>query len=214
MRSTTQFLIGIDEVGRGSLAGPVVVCAATMERAAVRKHLRGIRDSKQLTPQKRDEWFALARELRAKKILRYTIASSSCAVIDEFGMTVSVKRAINRSLAGLRVEPNTARVLLDGGLRAPQSYPFQTTIIKGDEKEPIIALASIIAKVTRDRRMVRIARRFPKYGFSTHKGYGTARHLSALWRNGACVIHRHSFLKNIRRGLQSTEHVVSSKKIV
>lgn len=197
MNHTAQFLIGVDEVGRGALAGPVMVCAAAMEPREAARHLSGIRDSKKLTQRGREDWFAVARELAVNGVLYYRVASSSQAVIDVVGMTKSVRRAVNRSIFGLAISPDRACILLDGGLRAPEIFSSQTTIIKGDEKEPLIALASIIAKVTRDRLMMRWARKFPDYGFEIHKGYGTARHMSAIRQNGACAIHRRTFLKHI-----------------
>jgi len=194
-----KYLIGIDEVGRGPLAGPVTVCAFMALSRHWRAVFRGIRNSKALSPKRREEWFQTARAARRKRMVDFSVASVSAAVVDKIGIAAAVKRAITRALSRLPAKPAACRVLLDGGISAPAGFKDQKTIIRGDEKEPIIALASVVAKVRRDRRMVRLAAEFPGYGFEIHRGYGTRRHYEAIARYGLCGIHRSSFLKGFKK---------------
>lgn len=194
-----QYVIGIDEVGRGPIAGPLCVGACLVCRRDVRRlyrTVRGVRDSKRLSPAQRERWQKRIREEeRAGRLVSVT-AFVSHAVIDRLGMGAALRRGIGRCLRKLTVSPLEARVLLDGGIRAPRQYIHQETIIGGDEQEPLIALASIAAKVRRDRHMARLTRRFPEYGFEVHKGYGTRGHYEALRKHGISPVHRRSFLRN------------------
>lgn len=192
-----HYLVGIDEVGRGPLAGPLCVGACLIRKQLRRKVtqiFRGVRECKQLSFQQRIDWFArIAQAMREGAIVGVTSFVSQM-IIDRDGLTVSLSRAIARCLKKLSVPPERTEVLLDGGIYAPSAYVRQKTIIRGDAKEPLIALASIVAKVRRDRYMIRLARRFPQYGFETHKGYGTKQHYEALRKYGISPIHRVSFL--------------------
>ncbi|MDP2676395.1 MAG: ribonuclease HII [bacterium] len=198
-----RFILGIDEVGRGPLAGPITICAvATMVNSKYEarnsKLFRGIKDSKALSVKKREEWFKVLRRHSRENRLFYATSSVSHSVIDKIGIARATHLAIRRSLRKIalldsRFLIHNSRILLDGGLRAPQEYKNQQTIIGGDRRMPIIAAASIMAKVTRDRRMVRLAKVYPKYGFDIHKGYGTRAHEKALRKYGLCDIHRRSF---------------------
>ena len=197
-----QWVIGIDEVGRGPLAGPVTVAAVAMP---FMKHetwnmkqtfFAGIRDSKRLTASQRQSW--------NKKIHRKflcTVSSVSCGVIDKNGIMYAVRLAVASCLKKLSKKcfmfRDSCYVILDGSLAAPPEYKNQQTIIKGDEKVPIIAAASIIAKVHRDRYMTRLAKKFPQYGFEKHKGYGTVLHREAIQKHGISEIHRKTFCRNI-----------------
>ena len=187
--------IGIDEVGRGPIAGPVTLCALALKRPLPKKILKTFRDSKKLSPSQRDEWFLLINDLRDKGILEYKVASVSAKVIDRIGIAVAIKRALARALNSLNIHPTECSVLLDGSLKAPLEYFDQKTIIKGDESEPAIALASIAAKVIRDRYMTRQDRKYPGYGFKQHKGYGTRAHYDGISKNGLSELHRRSFLR-------------------
>jgi ribonuclease HII len=193
-----RYIIGIDEAGRGPLAGPVAVGAfcVSADFFAFKKFSAGVKDSKQLTEKKREEWFA--KMLRQKKLGNFSFAVSfgSAEMIDKRGITFAVSRALVSSLEKLACPPEQTFVLLDGGLRAPEEYVFQETIIKGDEKEPVISLASIAAKVLRDRKMRALAKRYPQYGFEKHKGYGTAAHYEAIVKYGVSDVHRKSFLRS------------------
>lgn len=195
-----DYVIGIDEVGRGSLAGPLCVGACLMRRqraSAFARTLSGIKDSKQLTPQKRAEWFrVIAKAAKSGECEWHTVFISE-KVIDRKGLSFALKKAIAQVLQNFHVDPSLCEVLLDGGIKAPSSFLFQQTIIKGDEKVLLIAGASIMAKVRRDRYMVRLAKLHPHYGFEEHKGYGTRRHYAALRKHGISEVHRRSFLKKL-----------------
>jgi len=193
--------IGIDEVGRGPLAGPVAVGVVAVSR----KHMpvfvrmfRDVKDSKQLSEKAREVWFGKLRNAREEGTLDYTVAMVGAPSIDRIGIVRSIRIAMARALTRLACDPRQSRVLLDGSLYAPTAYSDQRTIIRGDESERIIATASIVAKVTRDRKMKRLARQFPDYGFERHKGYGTAEHIEAIRSCGKITgIHRQSFLGKI-----------------
>jgi len=195
----TKFLIGIDEAGRAPLAGPVAVGAAMVRPGFDWSLVGGVRDSKKMTPQARSKFFRLMRALSREGQLRFAVAYASHSVIDEEGITAAVRHAIAQALRHLKADPNECSVFLDGLLAAPEEYKRQHTIIGGDDILPLISLAAIAAKVSRDRLMVRAAKRFPRYGFESHKGYGTRRHCAALQQFGMCDIHRRTYCKQIFR---------------
>lgn len=176
------------------MAGPVAIGAVRVrERFNIARAFPGLADSKQLSPKHREEIY---RELRGRmraEELTFCARFASAAVIDRLGITRAIDRAIARGVLALVPEPAGVRVYLDGLLRAPGAYS-QQTIIGGDEAVPVIALASIVAKVSRDRLMGRLAKRHPLYGFDRHKGYGTQAHYAALALHGPCEIHRKSYL--------------------
>ena len=208
-------IIGIDEVGRGPLAGPVAVgavCIYAEHQRRVAKLFPVVKDSKKLTPKKRAEWRERIREAETLGYLSCAVTFVAPSVIDKKGLSYAIRTAIEKSLEA--IEPHLGAslpsqlggstsklgetmVLLDGGLRAPSPYINQETIIKGDEKELAIALASIVAKVARDARMVSLSKKFPEYGFEKHKGYGTRAHYTAIKKNGLTKHHRKSFLKRV-----------------
>ena len=206
-----KYLIGIDEVGRGPLAGPVAMGAFLIpvkNLVKVRGIFRGVKESKQLTSEKREKWFKIIQNARKEGLIDFKVSFQSERVIDGKGLSFAIRTASRKSLDGLRfrgghgnnarkISPAYSRVLLDGGLHAPIEYVDQKTIIKGDEKEMVIALASICAKVLRDRKLVRLANKYPLYGFEIHKGYGTKAHYAAIKRSGMCPLHRRSFLKRL-----------------
>jgi len=197
-----QYLVGIDEVGRGPLAGPVAVGACLISVSEIKRlraegFFKNIKDSKKLSEKKREEWLLKIKELKEKGDLNYHIAFVSNKTIDDKGIAHCIKLAIKNSLKKLKADPLRSMVLLDGGLKAPAEFNLQKTIIKGDEKEPIISLASIAAKVARDQKMVAYSKKFPQYGFEIHKGYGTALHCRKIRENGLSELHRKSFCKNL-----------------
>jgi ribonuclease HII len=161
------------------------------------KFLKGIKDSKQLTAQKREEWVNKLKTAGESEEILFCVSSTDNKQIDKVGLTKAVGLAIEKSLKKLNLEPCKCLVLLDGGLKAPTEYIYQETIIRGDEKERIISAASVIAKVDRDKVMVAYAKKYPGYKFHKHKGYGTKAHYEAIKKHGICNIHRRSFLKNI-----------------
>jgi ribonuclease HII len=178
-----RLVAGVDEAGRGPLAGPVVAAAVVLPRDL---SIRGIDDSKKLTAARREELFGLIR--RDAVAVGTGIVSES--VIDEINILRATHRAMREAIAGLDVTPD--HVLMDGDPVPELGFP-QTAINQGDSKSTAIAAASIIAKVTRDRMLVELDESYPGYGFARHKGYGTKEHISALMRLGPCEIHRRSF---------------------
>ncbi len=196
-RGKPTHVVGIDEVGRGPLAGPVTVCACAVPAAFDFAKFSGIRDSKKLSAKKREEWFAALSDMRARGEIDFALASVDAVDIDRLGIAVAIRDALASSLAALRLDPGTTQVMLDGSLRAPDVFVNQETVIKGDDKIPVISAASIIAKVMRDRHMDEMALAYPGYGIERHKGYGTAAHREAIERMGPTPLHRLSFLGNI-----------------
>jgi ribonuclease HII len=190
-------IIGIDEAGRGPLAGPVAVGAVMIPSNFDEKFFEGLKDSKKLSEAKRELWFKLVSEAKKKGELDYVVALVSEKVIDEHGISYALKLGIKGCLDKLKASPDSSRIFLDGSLKAPDEFKNQETIIKGDEKIPVISLASIMAKVTRDRKMTNLSTEFPEYSFAVHKGYGTKVHMEAISKYGLTKIHRRSFLKKL-----------------
>ena len=189
-RGTTR-LAGVDEAGRGPLAGPVVAAAVCLPPhwldTGLPSALHGLNDSKQLTAAQREQFFDA---LTADPEIRYGIAQVEPDRIDAINILQATHQAMNEALAQLRPAPQHA--LVDG--RPVQTLRFpHTPIVKGDTLSYSIAAASVLAKVTRDRRMVAYHRQYPHYGFADHKGYGTPQHLAVLAQHGPCPIHRRSF---------------------
>lgn len=174
---------GVDEAGRGPLAGPVVAAAVILDDL---KPIRGVNDSKQLTPLKREK---LYDEIRAKALC-CSVAEASVEEIDTLNILQATMLAMRRAIEGLRLKP--AQVLVDGNC-LPVVNVLAQAVIGGDAKVRSIAAASILAKVHRDRLCLELHERHPQYGFATHKGYATPEHLEALRRHGACEHHRRSF---------------------
>ena len=204
-----KYLIGIDEVGRGPIAGPVAVgafCISTRNLPKVRRIFKGVKESKQLSEQKRENWFEIIEKIVRSDLAVFAVTFQSEKVIDTKGLSFAIKNALKISLNSVvnmsqvklykaKNDFNNYKVLLDGGLKAPSEFINQKTIVKGDEKEMVIALASICAKVLRDRKMNLLAKKYPEYGFERHKGYGTGSHYNAIKKHGQLSIHRKSFLK-------------------
>ncbi len=184
-------IAGVDEAGRGPLAGPVVAAAVVFPADWIRRGLpevlREINDSKQLSAETRE---ALYAALVSNQEIRFGIARVDAPLIDQINILQATHRAMNLALAQLQPPPQ--HVLVDGLRVNSLAFP-QTAIVSGDALSWSIAAASILAKVTRDRLMVEFDREYPGYGFSGHKGYGTGQHLAALKQRGPCPIHRHSF---------------------
>lgn len=200
--SRFKYLVGIDEAGRGPLAGPVAVGAVMIKAedyAQIKRLFVGAGDSKQLSPERRDYWFRQLLAAKQSGSLNFCVSFSGPTVIDCLGIVPAIARALARSLRRLLPPPTESLILLDGSLRAPGPFTNQQTIIRGDESELLIGLASIAAKVSRDRLMIRADRRWPGYGFVDHKGYGSQSHYAAISRLGLCPLHRRSFLKNIAK---------------
>jgi ribonuclease HII len=179
----------VDEVGRGPLAGPVVVCAC-MPDPKLYPLLGSLNDSKKLSPKKREELFAV---LTSGAGAKYALAMASPADIDSINILRATLRSMREAVLKL-APPAESLVLVDGNQKIPELPLRQMTLVKGDGRSLCIAAASVIAKVTRDRMMVEMDSRYPGYGFANHKGYGTAEHYAALEKLGPCPEHRRSFL--------------------
>lgn len=208
-----KYVVGIDEAGRGPLAGPVSVGVFGAEQKMEKWLLQNIfqnklRDSKKLSPKKREEIYKKFVALR-KKTLRlhsgqvfFAVSHVSNKIIDKIGISKAIQIGINKSLKNYttsqKIEGNPLpEIRLDGLLKAPEKFKNQKTIIKGDEKDVFIACASIVAKVSRDRLMCRLALKYPLYAFEVHKGYGTKLHYSLIQKYGISEIHRKSFYLKI-----------------
>jgi ribonuclease HII len=174
---------GVDEAGRGPLAGPVFAAAVILDDLLP---IKGLADSKKLTPKKREHLY----EIIKAQALCFCVATASVEEIDQLNILQATLLAMQRAVKGLRLKPS--KVLVDGN-RLPVLDIRAEAIVKGDATVPSISAASILAKVERDRWCVEVDAQFPNYGFLTHKGYGTQVHLRALQEHGPCVLHRRSF---------------------
>ena len=184
--SDYEYICGIDEVGRGPLAGPVVACAVILPKDCDILYLN---DSKKVSEKKRE----LLYDEIMEKAVAVSIGEASWKRIDEINILQATYEAMREAINKLQVKPD---ILLNDAVTIPGVEIKQVPIIKGDAKSASIAAASIVAKVLRDRMMVEFGRKYPEYGFEKHKGYGTAAHIAALKENGPCEIHRRSFIKN------------------
>lgn len=205
-----RFTLGVDEAGRGPLAGPVAVgVVAVLEGFDVAREFPGVADSKKLSEKKREKIFEMLAARAALGDVRFVVEFESAEVIDREGIVPAVRRALARGVTALAPDPTLVKIQLDGALRAPSEYS-QETIIHGDALIPIISLASIAAKVSRDRLMLDLAKQYPEYGFEKHKGYGTKAHYEMLSKHGPCALHRRSFLHTAVSGIAAiaTPHYI------
>lgn len=182
-----KVICGVDEAGRGPLAGPVYAAAVVLKKGQT---IEGVNDSKKLSEKK--------RELLFDKIIaeceEYSIGTASEKEIDEINILQATFLAMKRAVEGLSVKPDCA--LVDGNQVPPLECDVET-VVKGDSKSESIAAASILAKVSRDRYMLEMAKKYPQYGFEKHKGYGTKLHYEMIEKYGICDIHRKTFLKKV-----------------
>lgn len=187
-------VLGIDEAGRGPLAGPVAVGVVVVkEEYDILAAFPGLNDSKKLSEKKREMLFkTLQEEMKAGNV-KAVVCLSSARMIDDKGIAYAVRHALDRGVRKLLPNPEDGKVWLDGSLRAPAEY-VQETVIGGDGLIPAIMLASIAAKVTRDQLMLKADTAYPLYGFMAHKGYGTKAHLEAIRNHGMIEEHRRSFI--------------------
>lgn len=182
-----KYVAGVDEAGRGPLAGPVYAAAVILPQDLF---IPSLNDSKKLSEKKREELF----EIITKEALAYSIASVSEKRIDEVNILNATFEAMNKAVSSLNISPDY--VLIDGNRIRGISVPHET-VVKGDSKSASIAAASILAKVARDRYITEISKKYPNYGFEKHKGYGTPAHNSAILEYGPCEIHRKTFLRKL-----------------
>lgn len=214
-----KYILGVDEVGRGPIAGPVCVCAFLLPfheydlfvSEALKILKVPIRDSKKLTKKQREKWFDFLQQQKTLKKCFFNVSFVSPLNIDKFGISKCIQKAVDESISKtynseiysfFKLEHlldkkdfySNCRIVLDGGLRAPKEFENQETFIKGDENYPIISFASIVAKVSRDRVMEQFSKKYPKYGFEKNSGYGTFLHYKAIEKNGLSDIHRRSYI--------------------
>jgi ribonuclease HII len=182
-----EYICGIDEVGRGPLAGPVVACAVVLPKSA---GILYVNDSKKLSEKKREELY----DVITKEAVSFGIGVVDWKRIDEINILQATYEAMRQAINNLSVKPD---ILLNDAVTIPGVDIKQVPIIKGDAKSLSIASASIVAKVTRDRMMVEYDKTYPEYDFASNKGYGTAAHIAALKQFGATPIHRKTFIKNL-----------------
>ncbi len=185
--SGVELICGVDEAGRGPLAGPVYAAAVILPRGL---EIEGLNDSKKLTEKRREKLF----DTICAEALSYGIASANVEEIEQLNILNAAMLAMNRAIAKLSVKP--ALALIDGNRDSAIVMPSRC-IVKGDSKCADIAAASILAKVSRDRYMLQMAEKYPEYHFEKHKGYGTKLHYEALREYGPCEIHRPSFLRKM-----------------
>lgn len=184
-----KIICGVDEAGRGPLAGPVVAAACILPVGLI---IDGLNDSKKLSEKKRELLF----DVIVKEALDFSIASASVEEIEEINILNAAMLAMNRAISSLKIKPDLA--LIDGNTSRGFTLPTRT-VVGGDAKCPSIAAASILAKVTRDRMCLDFDKDYPEYGFAKHKGYGTAAHIEAIKKYGVTPIHRPSFLKFLNK---------------
>ncbi len=194
-----KYICGVDEAGRGPLAGPMsfsfFVVTIIQYKEIMNPLLKiGLHDSKQLSEKKREEIFGAIKKLGDKVQFKNSMISEK--LIDKLGISRCVKILLKRLLRRID-HTNKTYFLVDGSIKFPKEF-IHKVIIRGDSIEPVIMAASVISKVKRDRRMVKLAEKFPKYGFEIHKGYGTSSHIKAIKKYGLSEIHRRSFCKNLK----------------
>jgi ribonuclease HII len=200
MKKSQRWIVGIDEAGRGPLAGPVAIggfCIDTNDKrlaSRLKELFPKVKDSKQLSPAKRDEWMGELKALKRDFGVSYAFALVSAKHIDAHGISASIRKGIQTVLNKVAPDPAHTFVMLDGSLKAPAEYIHQETYIKGDATHLPIALASIVAKTARDAYMIKESKKTPGYGFEVHKGYGTTGHYAVLKKLGPSAIHRKTFL--------------------
>ena len=191
-----KYTVGIDEAGRGPLAGPVAVGVVKVPSDFNWGLIPGVGDSKKVSAKKRAEILRRAVELKKEGKLDYTVILAGAKRIDKEGIAVVIADVITTAIQTLALTPKKCFVKLDGSLKAPKEFS-QETIIKGDQKELVIGLASILAKETRDTYMIKSSKKNPLYSFETHKGYGTKSHRRRIFKHGLSTEHRVSYCKNI-----------------
>lgn len=189
-----RYTVGIDEVGRGPIAGPVAVGIFVYGNGFNEYEWEDVRDSKKHTERQRNKIYEYVCEKRNKGHVNFRVEMTEPKRIDAKGIAVAIQAALCKALKHLCIDTQESKLLLDGGLRAPEEFIHQETIVRGDERERAISFASIVAKVERDAIMKRFGEKYPDYGFENHKGYGTKKHFEAIEKHGLLPIHRKTFI--------------------
>ncbi len=188
-----KYIAGIDEAGRGPIAGPVAVGIFVAPKDFDFSKLPNLNDSKKLSAKQREEIFSIIKVLADKNEVKFAVSLISEKIIDKDGISKAVRLGIEECIKKINLDCKETFIYLDGLLKAPGEFA-QETVIKGDEKIPQISAASICAKVLRDEFMINLSKQFPEYGFDKHKGYGTKGHYEALSEKGVSEVHRKTFL--------------------
>lgn len=200
-----QYLVGIDEVGRGPLAGPVTVGVFGIEKSFLKEFETlatqlGITDSKKISEKRRSEISKILCDMERAGKCFFHIGMTPASYIDTHGIVPAIKKSLHTALGNVvthyTASPEQTQIFLDGGLYAPEQYKHQQTIIKGDLHNILISAASIMAKVHRDNYMTKMDKVYPLYGFAQHVGYGTKHHREMIQKYGLLKIHRRSFCRN------------------
>ncbi len=192
-----KWLIGIDEAGRGPLAGPVAVGVVKVAAGFDWALIPGVGDSKKVSEKNREAIFLMASQLKTEGKLDFSVVLVDAIYIDTHGIVPAIKKAMASAIKKMKLNSKDCFVKLDGSLQAPPEFN-QETIIKGDQKELAIGLASILAKVTRDKYMCTLDKKYPQYNFAIHKGYGTKFHRDMIALHGFAPLHRKTYCKNIK----------------
>lgn len=197
-----EYLIGIDEAGRGPLAGPVAIGTSYISKenskkifSILKKH--GLNDSKKVKESDREKLYEILSQMKKEKILNFEVSLISAHIISKKGITYAIKMGIDKNLKKLEVKSEGAILELDGALKVPPgNWKKSSIIIKGDSIKPSIMIASIVAKVTRDRHMKKLSKKHPQYNFEIHKGYGTKKHRESIKLYGLSKEHRIGWYKS------------------
>lgn len=212
MHRKKQYILGVDEVGRGPLAGPVTVCVSKIESkniSLLKKEMQHVAhkkypihtDSKKMTEKEREFWYKVLKKMEKNNRVTFFVASKPAKDIDTKGIAVCIRELVDTLVlkATKNIDLHTVELKADRGLKTKLDIQ-QKDIVKGDEKEFVISIASVYAKVTRDTYMKKIAQKYPEYGFEVHKGYGTEKHRSQIAHIGLSFEHRKSFCKRFTGG--------------
>lgn len=201
LRDQKEYLVGIDEAGRGPLAGPVAIgtsCISKQNSTKIFSILKkaGLNDSKQVKESDREKLYELLLQFKKEKLLDFEVSLISVDIISKKGISYAIQLGIEKNLKKQQAKPEEIILELDGALKIPQgNWKKSSVIIKGDSIKPSIMIASIVAKVTRDRHMKKLSKKYPQYGFEIHKGYGTQKHHDLIKKHGLSKVHRVEWCK-------------------
>lgn len=201
LRVEKEYLIGVDEAGRGPLAGPVAIGTSYISKkeskkvfSILKKHR--LNDSKQVKESDREKLYKLLSQMKKEKILNFEVSLISADIISKKGISYAIKLGIEKNLKKLKIKPQQSILELDGALKVPEGkWGRASVIVKGDTIKPSIMIASILAKVTRDRHMKKLSKKYPQYEFEIHKGYGTKKHREYIQKYGISKEHRVGWCK-------------------
>ncbi len=196
-----EYIVGIDEAGRGPLAGPVAIGTSCIPKSQSKKIFNllkkhGLNDSKKVKESDREKLYEMLLQMKKEKALDFEVTLISADIISKKGISYAIKLGIDKNLKKIQIKPEEVILELDGALKIPQgNWKKSSIIIKGDSIKPSIMIASIVAKVTRDRYMKKLSKKYPQYNFEIHKGYGTQKHRNLIKKHGLSKEHRIGWCK-------------------